>query len=338
MTQLKHRDLSATLHHHKQDQSAQGSDSPIPIVNDALHELWGICYIVLSAIGFGTIGVFAKLAYAHGLNPLSTQIWKLGGGALLLWMGILSQRMTDSRNSAIYSASHRVNRWGCMEPGAIAAFLLGAIGYAAYSMSLFGAFSHATIGVTMLLFYTYPAFAALLRWLIQHNPLNRWQSGCLGLTLLGCAITVDWQQQTSTSWGIVLGLGAALGYASYLLGSAHIVSTLSPLKSAAWMLLGATTTMVAIALSQNGIGVPNDSIALGAIVGLATLSTALPIVLLYAGLKRIDLLSTTILSTLEPVVAIALSIMFLGEPLWAGQIIGGLCILASAIMLQVRVP
>lgn len=324
-TQLHSQNCSAHLKRY-----GQRPGQPIPIVNPSRLDPMGILYIVFSAIGFGTIGVFAKLAYAHGLNPLSTQIWKLGGGALLLWMVLMVQafRRYDyrSKNTAL----------GKEKRGAIAAFLLGAVGYAAYSMSLFGAFSHATIGVTMLLFYTYPAFTALLRWVLHQHPLNRWQSACLGFTLVGCAITVDWQQQTSHSWGVVLGLGAAVGYAGYLLGSARIVSTRSPLQSAAWMLSGATVTMIAIALSQTGIAVPQDAMAVGATVGLAIVSTALPIVFLYAGLKRVDLVPAAILSTLEPVVAIALSILFLEEPMWAGQIMGGLCILASAIMLQMR--
>lgn len=333
MTQLKYPNRSACV-----ERDRQRLDLPPPIVYDSPRDFLGILYIVLSAIGFGTIGVFAKLAYAHGLNPLSTQIWKLGGGTLLLWMWILPQRMTDTHPSAIQPATKRFTKLRHLDKGAIAAFLLGAIGYAAYSISLFEAFSYATVGVTMLLFYTYPAFAALLRWLVHQQALNRWQSVCLGLTLVGCAITVDWQEQTSNAGGIMLGLGAAVCYACYLLGSARIVSTRSPLQSAAWMLSGATVTMVAIALCQTSITMPGDGMALGAIVGLAAVSTALPIGFLYAGLRRIDLLPTTILSTLEPVVAIAFSTVFLGESIWAGQIIGGLCILTSAILLQVRVP
>ena len=292
----------------------------------------GMLYILLSATGFGTIGLLAKLAYAHGLNPLSTQIWKVGGGALILWVWLLVQAIWQGRKP-----------WRLPPPAmgqlpyfAIAPFLIGAIGYAAFSMSLFGAFSYATVGVTMLLFYTYPSFAALLRLCWTREPLNRWQAVCLGLTVAGCAITVDWQHQTSSPWGLMLGLGAAVGYAAYLLGSARVVSASSPVSSATWMLSGATTTMVAIALWHHSLVLPQNGIALGATVGLAIASTALPIVFLYAGLKRLDVVPAAILSTLEPVVAIALSVLFLAEPLWVGQIIGGLLILASAIMLQIR--
>ena len=94
--------------------------------------------------------------------------------------------------------------------------------------------------------------------------------------------------------------------------------------------------MVAIALWQNAWTVPVNGIALSAAAGLATVSTALPIVCLYAGLKRLEVVPAAILSTLEPVVAIALSVLFLAEPLWIGQIMGGVLILASAVMLQIR--
>lgn len=318
-------------------QSDHPLGKPKAIVNSSNPDPIGIIYIMLSAIGFGTIGLFAKLAYAHDLNPLSTQIWKLGGGALTLWIWVIAQTICHRlRCPELPKKDPHQNDYLTIEPGAIQAFLLGAVGYAAYSMSLFEAFSYATIGVTMLLFYTYPAFTALMRWAIFRHPLNRWQSGCLGFTLIGCIIAVDWQHQTSNAWGIVLGLSAAIGYAAYLIGSARIVNTQTPLQSASWMLSGATTTMVAIALFQTGIALPQDAIALESTLGLAIVSTALPIVFLYAGLKRIDLVPAAILSTLEPVVAIALGILFLGEPVWGGEILGGLCILASAILLQLR--
>ncbi|NJN48995.1 MAG: hypothetical protein HC805_03360 [Alkalinema sp. RL_2_19] len=74
---------------------------------------WGVLLVVLSAAGFGTLGIFGKLAYAENFTVLNSLVWRLGGGATVLWLWLLGQR-----------------RWRIQRRSAIAAFSLGAIIYA----------------------------------------------------------------------------------------------------------------------------------------------------------------------------------------------------------------
>ena len=279
----------------------------------------GVMLIILSSVGFSTLAIFGKLAYANNLNPLSALSWRLGGAAIILWLWLLLQR-----------------QWHMQYRGAIAAFSLGAFGYAAQSALFFNALAHASAGVTALMFYTYPAFVALLSWIVVRKPINAWQSKALGLALLGSILTVNLNQQVANPVGIGLGIAAGVGYAFYLLLGARLVRDIPPLHAAAFMLLGAAFSVTGWAAIHQGVMIPTTSGAIVAVAGLAVLSTALPIVCLFSGLRRLDVVPAAILSTLEPVLAVLMGILLLGEQLWLGQIFGAALIITSALMLNAK--
>lgn len=279
----------------------------------------GVLLITLSAAGFGTLAIFGKLAYLQGLEPLTALSWRLGGATVALWFWLLIRR-----------------QWQVPNRAAIAAFALGAFGYALQSALFFKALSHASAGMTALMFFTYPAFVALLSWGISRKSLNLWQLQALGLALLGSLLTIDFESEMASPIGIVLGIASGAAYALYMVLSARLVRNIAPLPAAAWMLAGASLTIVGFTAMQSGLAMPLTSGAISAVAGLAIASTAVPIVGLFAGLRRLDVVPAAILSTLEPVLAVVMGIVLLGEHLWIGQLLGGGLIVASALMLQVK--
>lgn len=279
----------------------------------------GMVLVLLSALGFSTLVIFGKLAYAANFDPLNTLSWRLGGAAISLWIWLLMKR-----------------QWQMSARSAIAAFCLGAFGYAVQSALLFGALSHASAGITSVMFFTYPGFVALLSWLTTRKSLGLWRVKALLLALMGCVLTVDFSNQGTNFLGIALGIGSGAAYALYMTVSARLVRNMPPLQVAAYMLLGATTSIVGWTAITQGFVLPTQPDAIVVALELALLSTALPIVCLFAGLRRLEVVPAAILSTLEPVAAVVMAIVFLGEKLWVGQLIGGALIVASALMLQMN--
>ena len=277
----------------------------------------GVIFVTISALGFGTLAIFGKLAYAQGLNPLSTLVWRLGGGAIALWLWLLLR-----------------NQWQVKLRSAIAAFLLGAVGYAIQSVLFFCALNRASAGMTALMFYTYPAFVAFFTWVLYRKHLSSWQMKALGLALLGCLLTVDLTSQVAEPGGIVLGIASGGAYALYLLCSARLLRSIPPITTAAYMLLGAAISVTLVTIIWQGLDLPSTVIAMGAVSGLAIVATALPIVTLFAGLQRLGVVPAAILSTLEPVMAVLMGILFLSEQIWLGQVLGGALIIGSGLMLQ----
>lgn len=279
----------------------------------------GIWLVVLSAVGFGTLGIFGKLAYGQQMTMLQSLSWRLGGGAAGLWSWLLW-----------------CNQWRIPWRNAIAAFGLGAIVYAVQAGLFFTALTYATAGVTALMFYTYPAFVAIGTWTITRKPLPPLHLWALGITFCGCLVTIDWQQQQLHPWGLGLGVASGATYGLYLMLSARLLRQTPPIAAATYMLSGAAIVTLSLAISQQSFFIPHNFTQIGIVAGLAIVATALPIGLLFHGLSRISVVSAAILSTLEPIAAVGLGLLYLQEPLWPGQLVGGALILVAALLLQIN--
>ena len=70
-----------------------------------------------------------------------------------------------------------------------------------------------------------------------------------------------------------------------------------------------------------------------AIFAIALISTVLAFVTFFAGLKRIGPTTASTISTFEPIVAVVLAAIVLGETISPLQAVGGLFILAAVIIL-----
>ena len=67
-------------------------------------------------------------------------------------------------------------------------------------------------------------------------------------------------------------------------------------------------------------------------------STLLPFTLFYAGLRRLRAEEAGILATLEPVVAVLIAGVFLGESLRSLQWLGAALVLGATLMVSLQVP
>ena len=72
------------------------------------------------------------------------------------------------------------------------------------------------------------------------------------------------------------------------------------------------------------------------LAGLALVSTVGAVALFFAGLRRVGPTAASILSTLEPVVTVALAFAVFGESLGPAQLAGGALVLLA--VLAVRAP
>jgi len=72
------------------------------------------------------------------------------------------------------------------------------------------------------------------------------------------------------------------------------------------------------------------------IVAIALFSTVLPIVTFMLGMERVGAATASILSTVEPVVTVALAVAIYAEALGPLQILGGALVLAAVVALQAR--
>jgi drug/metabolite transporter (DMT)-like permease len=86
-------------------------------------------------------------------------------------------------------------------------------------------------------------------------------------------------------------------------------------------------------VAVKGVKFPGTAFGWVSVLAIALVSTALAIVAFFAGLKRIDPANASMISTLEPVVTVALAVMVLGETMTLHKILGGMMIIAAVLLL-----
>lgn len=198
-----------------------------------------------------------------------------------------------------------------------------------------------TIANAALLLYTAPAFVAPLAYVILHDRLSTRTILAVVTAILGVAFVMDVFRGASlltlaSAQGDLLALGAGFAYATLFIFSrlrkdrydeqtvlfyavvfGAIFLTLAALPFASWRL---TITLQ----------------ALGPLLGLGLLSTALPYILYAAAVKRVEATKASIAAIVEPLVAILLGALLLREELTPCTAVGGALILGSILMIAVE--
>jgi drug/metabolite transporter (DMT)-like permease len=210
---------------------------------------------------------------------------------------------------------------------------LGAIGYVGQAACFFSALGHASAGLVALLLYAFPTLVVLLSAIFLGERITTAKAVLLAVSFAGIALTLGGGQGNGT--GIALGLGAAAFYAVYIVVSARELKEVDALASATVVCLSAATVLAfsMLVMEPRFPGVWWGWAAIGAI---AVISTVVAIMAFFAGLRIVGPATASIVSTLEPVVTVALAWLLLGESLAPVQLLGGALVLASAAWLARR--
>ena len=277
----------------------------------------GAALVAASACGFATLGIFGKLLMAQGFDLQSTLAWRFGGAAVLLW---------------IWMATH--SRWRIPAAQGAIAFAMGAIGYALQATLYFVAMDHIGVGLTSLLLYTYPAFVALLAWLVDRERPTRGRITALVAVFIGTSLAASPGGAHPDLLGLTIGLCTGAWYAVYLTVGTRLVRAVDSLAASGYVCLGAAASFL-VALTGRGLDLPRTVDAGALIAGIVVVATVVPIVALFAGMRRLGTPRAALLSTLEPVVTVALGAAILKERLGAGELAGGALIVAALVLLQI---
>ncbi|MBR2421905.1 MAG: EamA family transporter [Oscillospiraceae bacterium] len=197
---------------------------------------------------------------------------------------------------------------------------------------LFEAYRYTTVAIATICYYLAPAFVTLGSPLVGEK-LSAKKLCCIGIALVGMVFVSGVLQgsQRGSLIGVVLGLGAAVFYASVILMN----KKLSPMVAYDKTLcqLGAASLVVAPYLLLSGsiyFGdmTPISWVMLG-IVGIV--HTGIAYALYFGGIRDVNAQTAAILSYLDPVLSILLSALILRERLDVFSVIGAVLILGSAL-------
>lgn len=273
----------------------------------------GAAYIVASALCFGAMPIFARAAYADGLDTGTLLLLRFSMAAALLWAVFLlrGERLPGRRGLLMLAG-------------------MGGLGYAGQAFSYFTALTMASAGLVALLLYLYPALVTLLSRLLGHR-LSWAQVALVAMALLGSVLTIG-RAGDGKPLGIFFGLLAALIYSGYILVGSRLPGDVTPAASAAVVSSAAALVYGAVALYR-GVRLPQGAAGWGAVAAIAVVGTVLAIAFFLAGLARIGPVKASIYSTVEPAFTLLLAAWLLGEVATPLRLLGGALILGAVILL-----
>lgn len=244
----------------------------------------------------------------------------------------------------------RPRRWRA-DRGLLAPLLVGGLGQAGVAFLSLSALRWITVGTLGFLFYTYPAWVALLAAVRGSEPLDRRKLVALALSLAGIACTIGLPGATAGSgaagapviaggaWpGVLLALAGAGVYALYIPYLGTLQARLTPVGASAVVCAGAAVLFAGPALYGAAAGgTPLLRLPVAAwlaIAALVLLCTVLAFIAFLSGLARLGPVRAAIVSTVEPFFTAVLGAVALGQSAGIGTYVGGALIALAVLLLR----
>ncbi|MBK8934450.1 MAG: DMT family transporter [Chloroflexi bacterium] len=307
--------------HHRSSQPPPDAISGLSSAADDKEQIarrWreGLFWALLSPVFLGTIPIFAKLAYATGVDVLTVVALRTIFAAVVLWTAVLLFARHMIRSSS---------------PGIIGSLIAGSINGLG-SLFYYASLNRIDASVGQLINISYLLFVTILLRLYGHTisrlTLLRTLLAMTAMYLLtvGGLNKPDWL-------GAGMMLIAAFTYALQLVLSQRIMYDIP----APTMTLYAITAMAGV-VTLAWLMFPTKLTAVPRAgweaIFLMGLVTALSRLTLFLGVKRLGSMQTALLGVLEVIVSIVLAILFLGERLTAVQWLGALLLIICVLLVR----
>lgn len=283
----------------------------------------GALLCLASAVAFGAMAIFGKLAFEHGVTTWTLLTVRFVVAAGVLWAVLVARGAVASLRSL-------------PRRDVLLALGLGACGYAAQAACYFLALQRIEASLLALLLYTFPAIVTVAAVLLGRERLEARRVVALALVSVGLALVLAAAGTGSLEGlGVALALGAAVVYSTYILVSDGVSRRLPALTLATLVCTGAAASLVIGTVAAGAFHPAAVTPAgWGWLVCLSVISTVGAIAMFFAGLARVGPTTASILSTVEPVVTVTLAFAVFGERLGAIQLIGGALVLAAVLVLR----
>jgi drug/metabolite transporter (DMT)-like permease len=307
---------------------------PILRIPDEPHEpraALGYAMVVTAALLFAVNGVVSKVIEADGFSSQRlTEVRSTGAFVgLALIVALTDAVRTNGRELLLMAA-------------------LGIGGLALVQWSYFYAIHRLAIGEALLVQYVAPLLVALWARFVYHEPVRRRIWVALGLSIAGLVLIVQlWQVHSLDGLGFTAAAVACLSFAFYILTAERGVARRNPISLSAWGFLFAALFW---AVTQPWWTFPSsyfegDTSLLGRldsvhlpiwllVAWMIVLGTIVPFVLVVGALRHVSATRVGIVAMLEPVGAIFVAWIWLGESLAQPQIFGAVLALAGIALAQ----
>lgn len=211
---------------------------------------------------------------------------------------------------------------------------LGVVGFGFYQICWSLGLTQITAGDSSLIIATSPVVTAMLAGILGLERLTAPKLVGALIAFAGVAVVVS--QGSSISLGASIGgdlltLAAAALWAVYTVAGAKLLRQVDALTATTWAVLGGVVFLIPFGVGEVLVA-PPTALTLPVVAGVVysgSMAAAVSIVLVMHGVHVIGPTRASSAQLLVPFGAVVLGAVFLGEPILAGQIAGGLIIVSG---------
>lgn len=198
---------------------------------------------------------------------------------------------------------------------------------------LFEAYKYTTISAATLSYYFAPVIVTVVCPILFREKLGKKQLLCFIMSTLGLVLIIGFENMGDGNHvlGIILGLGAAVFYATVILLN-KFIKNVEGIHRTFLQFLAAIMILVPYVLVTGDLQIRMlDGKGWICLLAVGLIHTGITYCMYFSALKELKGQEIAILSYLDPLAAVAISFLVLGEPMTIWQMLGGILILGFTL-------
>ena len=213
---------------------------------------------------------------------------------------------------------------------------LSGIGIGLNWIFLFQAYKYTTVSTATLSYYSAPVIVTILSPIILKERLSLIKFLCVIGAMTGMIFIAGNSESSGAVYnhtlGIIYGVSAAVFYASVIIMN-KFIKWLGGLETTVTQLILASIVLVPYVIMTGGFDFSRmTKISYISLIILGVVHTGFAYFLYFSSLKELKGQTIAVLSYIDPISAVIISSLFLGEKMTFLQIVGGILILGSTFI------
>ena len=202
---------------------------------------------------------------------------------------------------------------------------------------LFEAYKYTTVSVATLSYYFAPVIVTLLCPILFREKLTAKQVVCFVMSTVGLVLITGLGDIAGTSHfkGILCGLGAAVFYATVILLN-KFIKNVEGIHRTFLQFIAAIIVLIPYVSFTGGVNIAAlDGKGVICLLVVGLVHTGVTYCLYFSSLKELPGQKAAILSYIDPLVAVIISVTVLHESMSVSQVIGGVLILGFTLLNEI---
>lgn len=287
-----------------------------------MSNLKGYLFAAIAAASYGTNPIFAIPLYREGISVTSVLFMRYAMAVAIMFVAT----MIKSPKAFV------------IKPKYVGLLAFMGILMVLSSIALFESYKYLSAGIASTLLFFYPVMVAVIMAIFYKERLTKKSWACLVTAFLGVVILSKNDDGGFISLlGLTLVMLSSLSYAIYL-----VYINRGPMKKintstiTFYVILGGFLVMIPYCLLDGGLMLPKTTPAWINAIGLGFFPTVISLIFTSRAIALIGSTETAIFGALEPLTAVILGILILGETLTITPAIGMILIFTSVTVLMMK--